>query len=120
MEDSAQPHRADADLLRVLAIGGVVYGHRLLVSVTCRNGQVSGVDALDYVHLGTVGHLGIPGDAGVLLRGRVRQSLVLGCITRRGRPGPGRSATGSRCLLRPTAVYVAAAVSRLAQPGRRF
>ena len=41
-----------ADLLRVLAIGGVVYGHWLLVSVTYRNGQLSGVDALDYVHWG--------------------------------------------------------------------
>ena len=29
-----------ADLLRVLAIGGVVYGHWLLVSVTYQNGQV--------------------------------------------------------------------------------
>ena len=41
-----------ADLLRVLAIGGVVYGHWLLTSVTYRNGQLSGVDALDYVHWG--------------------------------------------------------------------
>jgi hypothetical protein len=38
-----------ANLLRVAAIGGVVYGHRLLVSVTYRNGQLSGTDALDYV-----------------------------------------------------------------------
>jgi len=38
-----------ADLLRVVAIGGVVYGHWLLTSVTYRNGQLSGADALDYV-----------------------------------------------------------------------
>jgi len=38
-----------ADLLRVVAIGGVVYGHWLLISVTYRHGQLSGVDALDYV-----------------------------------------------------------------------
>jgi hypothetical protein len=38
-----------ADLLRVVAIGGVVYGHWLLFSVTYRNGQLSGVDALDYI-----------------------------------------------------------------------
>ena len=38
-----------ADLLRVLAIGGVVYGHWLLVSVTYRDGQLSGVDALDVI-----------------------------------------------------------------------
>jgi hypothetical protein len=38
-----------ADLLRVVAIGGVVYGHWLLVSVTYRNGRLSGVDALDYI-----------------------------------------------------------------------
>ncbi len=40
------------DLLRVAAIGGVVYGHWLLVSVTYRNGQLSGADALDYVAWG--------------------------------------------------------------------
>ena len=38
-----------ADLLRVVAIGGVVYGHWLLVSITDSHGQLSGVDALDYV-----------------------------------------------------------------------
>ena len=41
-----------ADLLRVAAIGGVIYGHWLLVSVTYANGQLSGVDALDYVEWG--------------------------------------------------------------------
>lgn len=41
-----------ADLLRVLAISGVVYGHWLLVSVTYRNGQLSGQDAIDYVSWG--------------------------------------------------------------------
>ena len=40
------------DLLRVAAIGGVVYGHWLLISVTYRNGQLSGADALDYVAWG--------------------------------------------------------------------
>ncbi len=37
------------DLLRVFAIGGVVYGHWLLVSVTYSRGQLSGVNASDYV-----------------------------------------------------------------------
>ena len=41
-----------ADLVRVVAIGGVVYGHWLLISVTYRNGQLSGLDALDYVSWG--------------------------------------------------------------------
>lgn len=41
-----------ADLLRVVAIGGVVYGHWLLVSVTYRGGQLSGVDALDSITWG--------------------------------------------------------------------
>jgi peptidoglycan/LPS O-acetylase OafA/YrhL len=41
-----------ADLLRVVAIGGVVYGHWLLVSVTYRGGQLSGVDALNYIQWG--------------------------------------------------------------------
>ena len=37
------------DLLRVLAVGGVVYGHWLLVSITYRRGQLSGAGALSYV-----------------------------------------------------------------------
>ena len=37
------------DLLRVLAIGGVVYGHWLLVSITYTHGQLSGLDAISYV-----------------------------------------------------------------------
>jgi Acyltransferase family len=37
------------DLLRVLAIGGVVYGHWLLVSITYSRGQLSGADAISYV-----------------------------------------------------------------------
>src|ERR1700743_2996762 len=41
-----------ADLLRGLAIGGVVYGHWLLVSVTYQKGQLSGVDALDIIEWG--------------------------------------------------------------------
>jgi len=41
-----------ADMLRVMAIGGVIYGHWLLVSVTYVNGQVSGGDALDYIEWG--------------------------------------------------------------------
>jgi len=41
-----------ADLLRVAAIGGVVYGHWLLVDVTYRHGRLSGLDALNYVGWG--------------------------------------------------------------------
>jgi len=41
-----------ADLLRVVAIGGVVYGHWLLVSVTYRGGRLSGLDAVNYVGWG--------------------------------------------------------------------
>ena len=37
------------DLLRVLATGGVVYGHWLLVDVTYSSGRLSGRDAVDYV-----------------------------------------------------------------------
>lgn len=40
------------DLIRGVAIAGVVYGHRLLVSVTCQDGRLSGVDAVDYVGWG--------------------------------------------------------------------
>ncbi|ACU73410.1 acyltransferase 3 [Catenulispora acidiphila DSM 44928] len=41
-----------ADLLRVVAICGVVYGHWLLVSVTYQQGRLSGVDAIDYIRWG--------------------------------------------------------------------
>lgn len=38
-----------ADLLRVCAIGGVVLGRWLLVSITYRDGHLSGLDALQYI-----------------------------------------------------------------------
>lgn len=38
-----------ADLLRVFAIGAVVYGHWLLTDVTYRDGRLSGLDAINYV-----------------------------------------------------------------------
>jgi fucose 4-O-acetylase-like acetyltransferase len=41
-----------ADLLRVVAIGAVVYGHWILTDVTYRGGQLSGLDALDYISWG--------------------------------------------------------------------
>ncbi|MGE5132224.1 MAG: acyltransferase family protein [Gemmatimonadota bacterium] len=40
------------DLLRVVAIGGVVYGHWLLVDITYSSGRLSGRDAVDYVSWG--------------------------------------------------------------------
>jgi Acyltransferase family len=44
-----------ADLLRVIALGGVVYGHWLLTDVTYHNGQLGGLDALGYVSWGRWG-----------------------------------------------------------------
>jgi hypothetical protein len=41
-----------ADLLRVAAIAGVIYGHWLLTSISYRGGRLTGVDALDYVEWG--------------------------------------------------------------------
>ncbi len=38
-----------ADLLRVLAIGAVTIGHWLLTSITYRDGQLSGLDAIHYI-----------------------------------------------------------------------
>jgi len=40
------------DLFRVLAIGAVVLGHWLLTDITYRSGQLSGLDALEYVGWG--------------------------------------------------------------------
>ena len=41
-----------ADLLRVVAIGGVVYGHWLVIFATYRTGHLPGLDALDYAGWG--------------------------------------------------------------------
>jgi fucose 4-O-acetylase-like acetyltransferase len=41
-----------ADLLRVLAIGAVVYGHWILTDVTYSRGRLSGLDALNYIGWG--------------------------------------------------------------------
>jgi surface polysaccharide O-acyltransferase-like enzyme len=41
-----------ADLLRVCAIAGVVYGHWLLTDITYAGGRLSGLDALAYVSWG--------------------------------------------------------------------
>ncbi len=41
-----------ADLLRVLAIAAVVTGHWLLTSITYRDGQLAGLDAIRYVSWG--------------------------------------------------------------------
>jgi len=46
------PRNRYADLLRVLAIGGVIYGHWLLVSFTYAHGRLWGVDALRFVFWG--------------------------------------------------------------------
>jgi fucose 4-O-acetylase-like acetyltransferase len=49
MDGPAPDRNRYADLLRVLAMAGVVYGHWLLVNVTDTGGQLGGMDALDYV-----------------------------------------------------------------------
>jgi len=46
-----------ADLLRVLAMGAVVYGHWLVTDVTYRNRQFGGLDALRYLSWGRWGTL---------------------------------------------------------------
>ena len=46
---SAAGRNRYADLLRVLAIAAVVAGHWLLTSITYRDGQLSGLDAIRYV-----------------------------------------------------------------------
>ena len=45
----AAEHNRYADLLRVLAIGAVVTGHWLLVSITYQHGQLSGQDDIHYI-----------------------------------------------------------------------
>ena len=50
--ERAVTHLPYLDLLRVVAIGAVVIGHWLLVDITYRGGQLSGLDALEYVSWG--------------------------------------------------------------------
>ncbi len=46
-----------ADLLRVIALGAVVYGHWLLTDITDTRGQLGGLDALGYISWGRWGTL---------------------------------------------------------------
>ena len=46
-----------ADLLRVIALAGVVYGHWLLTDITDSGGQLGGLDALGYISWGRWGTL---------------------------------------------------------------
>ncbi len=57
MDGPAPDRNRYADLLRVIAMAGVVYGHWLLVNVTDSRGQLGGMDALSYVSWGRWGTL---------------------------------------------------------------
>ncbi len=46
------PRNRYVDLLRVASIFAVVFGHWLLTDVTYRDGRLSGVDAINYIHWG--------------------------------------------------------------------
>ncbi|MGH3218231.1 MAG: acyltransferase family protein [Streptosporangiaceae bacterium] len=57
MDGAAPDRNRYADLLRVAAMAGVVYGHWLLINVTDTGGQLGGMDALGYVSWGRWGTL---------------------------------------------------------------
>ena len=64
-----------ADLLRVVAIGGVVYGHWLLIRHLPERAAVGSTRWI--TSAGDMGHLGVPGHACLLPGRRVRQRPVL-------------------------------------------
>ena len=98
------------DLLRVVAIGGVVCGHWLLVSVTYRPGLLSGVDSVNYIGWGRW--------ATWLFQVMPVFFLVGGCVN--GASWTAHQARGedwtrwvrerAERLLWPTAVYIVAAL----------
>ncbi len=103
-----------ADLLRVVAIGGVVYGHWLLISITYSHGRLSGVDALDYVRWGRwVTWLFQVMPVFFLVGGYVNARLW---SAHRGRGGAWTRWARDRALrlLRPAAVFIAAGVLAVA------
>jgi fucose 4-O-acetylase-like acetyltransferase len=105
-----------ADLLRVIALAGVVYGHWLLTDITDSRGQLGGLDALGYVSWGRWGTL--------LFQVMPVFFLVGGYVNARSwtahsggdppwtRRGPWARWVRHRAvrLLRPATVYVAVAV----------
>ena len=70
------------DLLRALAIGAVIFGHWLVAAPWIRDGSPGRREPARRVALDPVAQLGVPGDAGVLPRRRLRQRPVLGVRAR--------------------------------------
>jgi hypothetical protein len=97
-----------ADLLRVLALGAVVYGHWLLTDVTYHDGRLGGVDALGYVSWGRWGTWLFQVVPVFFLVGGYANAQSW--TAHREETWPWWIRRRAVRLLRPTTVYVAAAV----------
>ncbi len=126
MDGPAPGRNRYADLLRVLAMAGVVYGHWLLVNVTDTGGQLGGMDALSYISWSRWGTLLFQVMPVFFLVGGYVNARSWTAHSRHGlNPAPLQSPLAPRVpwaawarwirhravrLLRPATVYVAVAV----------
>jgi Acyltransferase family len=97
-----------ADLLRVLAMGAVVYGHWLLTDVTYQGGHFGGLDALGYISWGRWGTLLFQVMPVFFLVGGYANARSWTAHARDGWAGWVRRRAIR--LLRPTTVYLAVVV----------
>jgi fucose 4-O-acetylase-like acetyltransferase len=111
-----------ADLLRVLAITAVVTGHWLLTSITYQGGQLSGLDALDYIRWGGWVTLAFQVTPVFFLVGGYVHAISWTRHRDRGQSWAGWVRDRAMGLLWPATVYVtaaalAAAAARMAGAG---
>ncbi len=99
-----------ADLLRVIAIGAVVYGHWTLTDVTYRHGQLSGLDALDYISWGRWVTLALQVMPVFFLVGGYVNALSWAAHHARGESWTRWAVGRAMRLLWPTTVFVVTAV----------
>ena len=111
---SAAGRNRYADLLRVLAISAVVAGHWLLISITYRDGQLSGLDAIRYVSWGGWVTLAFQVMPVFFLVGGYVHAISWTGHHERGEAWVGWVRERAMGLLWPTTVYVAVAVLAIA------
>jgi len=98
-----------ADLLRVVAISAVVYGHWVLTDITYSRSRLSGVDALEYVSWGRWVTLPLQVMPVFFLVGGYANAVSWTAHHARGEPWTSWVRGRAMRLLWPTSIYVAAA-----------
>ena len=115
---SAAGRNRYADLLRVVAIAAVVVGHWLLTTITYRDGQLSGLDAIRYVSWAGWVTLGFQVMPVFFLVGGYVHAISWTRHHERGEAWAGWVRDRAMGLLWPTTVYVAVII--LAVAGARM